>query len=250
MKMTLLEMVQNIMSDGLDSFNINSLNDTEEALQVAGIIKTTYYKLIESRDWSFLERYERLTALGDLTQPSKMKLPTDVYKVDWIQYNKETDTSTDDDFVDLVYLSPEDFLMMTDERSEADSDVDKVTDSDTNLVIKIKNDKMPEFWTSFDDNNIWMDSYDSSEQDSLTAARTRAKVFIEPSWTLSDSFVPTLPSRLFNVLLEQSRSRAVFSLRQTTDALADRDARIAYFKAINKEHRVGGGRTFRNWGRK
>ena len=40
MKMTLLEMVQNILSD-MDSEEINSLSDSNEAEQVALVIKTT-----------------------------------------------------------------------------------------------------------------------------------------------------------------------------------------------------------------
>ena len=44
-KLTLLEMTQDIMSD-MDSDEINSINDSVEALQVAQIIKTTYYNII------------------------------------------------------------------------------------------------------------------------------------------------------------------------------------------------------------
>ena len=52
-KMTLLEMVQDIMSD-MDSDEVNSINDSQEATQVAQIIKSTYYNIIDGRDMPFL----------------------------------------------------------------------------------------------------------------------------------------------------------------------------------------------------
>jgi hypothetical protein len=41
MKMTLLEMVQNILSD-MDSEEINSLSDSNEAEQIAKVVENTY----------------------------------------------------------------------------------------------------------------------------------------------------------------------------------------------------------------
>ena len=46
-KMTLLEITQDIMSD-MDSDNVNSINDSVEALQVAQVVKTTYYNIISN----------------------------------------------------------------------------------------------------------------------------------------------------------------------------------------------------------
>jgi len=52
-KLTLLEMTQDIMSD-MDSDDVNSINDSVEALQVAQIIKTTYYNIIDGKNYAFL----------------------------------------------------------------------------------------------------------------------------------------------------------------------------------------------------
>jgi uncharacterized membrane protein len=48
MKMTLLEMVQNILSD-MDSEEINSISDSNEAEQIAKVIENTYFNLISTR---------------------------------------------------------------------------------------------------------------------------------------------------------------------------------------------------------
>lgn len=46
MKMTLLEMVQDILSIG-DGDVVNSVSDTEEAEQVSLIIRDTYFQLLQ-----------------------------------------------------------------------------------------------------------------------------------------------------------------------------------------------------------
>ena len=48
-KRTLLYIVQDIAND-LDTDTINSINDTEESLQIAQIVQTTYYEIINKRD--------------------------------------------------------------------------------------------------------------------------------------------------------------------------------------------------------
>ena len=52
--MTLLEMVQSLLSS-LEGDNVNSISDTQEALQVAQVVKDTYFSLISRRYWSFME---------------------------------------------------------------------------------------------------------------------------------------------------------------------------------------------------
>ena len=52
-KMNLLAMTQDILSD-MDSDDVNSINDSVEALQVAQIIKTTYYNIIDGKNYAFL----------------------------------------------------------------------------------------------------------------------------------------------------------------------------------------------------
>jgi hypothetical protein len=49
MKKTLLEIVQDILSD-MDSEEVNSISDSNEARQVARIVQTTFYNLIATRE--------------------------------------------------------------------------------------------------------------------------------------------------------------------------------------------------------
>ena len=79
-KMTLLDIVQDIMSD-MDSDEINSISDTAESLQVAQIVKTTYYNIIDGKNYAFLYELFKLTASGTDDRPTHMKLPEDIIKI-------------------------------------------------------------------------------------------------------------------------------------------------------------------------
>lgn len=63
-KYTLLDMTQDILSD-MNSDEVNSIADTIESMQVAQIIKSTYYNIIDGRDWPHLYQMFQLTPSGD-----------------------------------------------------------------------------------------------------------------------------------------------------------------------------------------
>ena len=48
-KLTLLDMTQDILSD-IDSDEVNSISDTPDSLQVAGIIKSSFYDMIDIKE--------------------------------------------------------------------------------------------------------------------------------------------------------------------------------------------------------
>ena len=82
--MNLLAMTQDILSD-MDSDDVNSINDSVEALQVAQIIKTTYYNIIDGKNYAFLYELFKLTASGTDDRPTHMKLPEDIIDLKWIK---------------------------------------------------------------------------------------------------------------------------------------------------------------------
>ena len=85
-QMTLLAVVQDILND-IDGDEVNSINDTIEAQQIAQVVKTTYFNIMENgRDWPHLEKMFQLEA-GTVAKPVYMKLPDDIQEVKWIKYN-------------------------------------------------------------------------------------------------------------------------------------------------------------------
>ena len=78
MKMTLLEIVQNILS-AMDAEEISSISDTIESQQVAEEVKTTYYE--NFGNFQLRSRFDiiQLEALADSTdKPNILKVPANV----------------------------------------------------------------------------------------------------------------------------------------------------------------------------
>ena len=74
MKLTLLEIVQNILSD-MDSDNVNSIDDTVESQQVALIVKDCFMNLTSNRNWHDQQTLFQLKSLADVTRPNYMAAP-------------------------------------------------------------------------------------------------------------------------------------------------------------------------------
>ena len=218
-KMTLLEMTQDILSD-MDSDEVNSINDSVESLQVAQIIKTTYYNIIDGRDYDFLYELFQLENSGNINKPTHMKLPENIIDLKYIKYNTRSSTDTKDIYTKVKYLMPEDFMDLVDKRDSSKSDVTVVTDT-TGISINIKNDKAPEYFTSFDDEYLVFDSYDSNLESTLVNSKTQCHGKRSVAFTISDSFTPDLPAQMFSYLLAEAKSVSFATLKQMANAKAE-----------------------------
>ena len=77
MKLTLLEYVQDIMSD-LDSDEVNSIDDTVEALHVAQIVKSTFFAMMSNRNWPHLRRTIKTLNPITIDRPTLLRIAYDV----------------------------------------------------------------------------------------------------------------------------------------------------------------------------
>lgn len=218
-KMTLLEMTQDILSD-MDSDEVNSINDSVESLQVAQIIKTTYYNIIDGRDYDFLYELFQLENSGTTNRPTHMKLPETIIDLKYIKYNTRSSTDTKDIYTKVKYLMPEDFMDLVDKRDSSKSDVTVVTDT-TGISINIKNDKAPEYFTSFDDEYLVFDSYDSNLESTLVNSKTQCHGKRSVAFNIIDSFTPDLPAQMFSYLLAEAKSVSFATLKQMANAKAE-----------------------------
>ena len=218
-KMTLLEIVQDILSD-MDSDEVNSINDSVESLQVAQIVKSTYYNIIDGRDYDFLYELFQLNSSGTLDRPTHMKLPDTIIDLKYIKYNNRSDTDTKDRYTKIKYLMPEDFMDIVDKRDSSKSNVKVVVDA-TDISINVETDKAPEYFTSFDDETLVFDSYDSAVESTLQNSKTQCHGKRSVVFTLSDSFTPDLPVQMFTYLLAEAKSTAFVTLKQMPNPKAE-----------------------------
>ncbi len=85
MKLTLLQMTQSILSS-LSSDEVNSIADTTESMQVAEVIRQTYFNIISRVNFPEHDQLVQLEPSLDLTQPVIMYIPDGIGKVSWIKY--------------------------------------------------------------------------------------------------------------------------------------------------------------------
>ncbi len=202
MKTTLLQIVQSILSD-MDSEDVNSLTDTVEAQQIASVVEDTYYNIIAAREIPEHSRLLSLVALADTNKPTHFKYPTDTKKITRIEYN--VGTVSNKEFKQIYFVDP---LVFLDRMDEANTLVETFEGS---VDIFVASDRDPAYYTSFDDEYLIFDSFNSAEETSLQASKTRAWGSVYPTFSQTDAFEPDLDNTLMPLLLAEAKS-ACFSL--------------------------------------
>lgn len=249
MKMTLLEIVQDILSD-MDSDEVNSIDDTIESAQVASIVRATYFALISNRNWSHLKRLVTLNASGNLALPTHMYLAQDVKELSYVNYNCVlAEDLTRRVYKTMKYVDPDAFLRQQNALNSTQSTVDVIQDP-TGIELLIQNNKHPEYFTSFDDTTLVFDSYLSTVDDTLQSSKFQCMAYVMPTWTHSDSAIPDLPDEAFTLLLEEAKSRAMYNLKQTANQKSEQEARRQNQWLSRREWRANGGVKYPNYGRK
>jgi len=245
-KMTLLEMVQDILND-LDSDAVNSIADTVEAEQVAQIIKTCYFEQISNRNWPHLKKLTTLDSSNDLSKPNYLVLPDNLREMISIHYQVSNNNTTS--YKELCYKYPDEFLRIVGGVNATQVNVDAVVDYE-GTTLYIINDKDPSYWTSFDDKHIVTDTYNSTVDDTLKTAKTQVLAYFDPTWEVDDSFIPDLPTDAFSGLLEEAKSVAFYTLKQTVNQKAEGKAQRQQRWLSRKSWRAHGGVRYFDYGRK
>lgn len=247
-KMTLLEIVKDILNS-MDSDEVNSIDDTIESQQVAQVVKTTYYNIIDGREWPHLKRLFKLSHSGNTSKMTQMILPEEVVKIEWIKYNKRKVTDTKDVYEDVKYLEPFEFLSYCNSRNSSESFIEQVTDNNSTVTFLIRNDHSPSYWTSFDDEYIYFDSYDQEVDTTLQSTKTQAYGLYRPSFSMVDSFIPDLPIHSFSYLLAESKATAFIDLKQTQNSKAEQNSISQRRRMSQEKWRHNGGVKFPDYGR-
>lgn len=221
-KWTLLEIVTDIVSD-MDGDFISSINDTDEAQQVAQIVKSTYHALMSNRNWAHTARAVQLIASGDNDFPTYMKLGSNIKELISVFYDIRKNTETRLNYRELYYLEPDDFLRRTNSRNSDDPNSVIMLDP-TGIKFIVSRNKAPEYYTSFDDTNIVFDSFDSGVDSTLQSSKIQARAYIIPVFEMEDDFIPDLPEEAFSLLIEEAKSKSALKLKQQEDAKAEQEA--------------------------
>lgn len=236
-KMSLLEMVQNILS-AMDSDEVNSISDTTESLQVAEVIRETFFEMFANTVELNQKGLVSLTGLGDLTRPNVMSIPDNCVNVDWIRYNGKL----------VDWIDPESFLQL----------------GYTNTTIGYHGyyaDRDPSWYTTFDNQTLVFDSYNANDDDTLQASKTVCWGQRDYEFELTDDFVPALEASRFPGFLAEAKSVCFTYFKQvssTKDEQRSRRQRVRFqnnrWRASKEEYfdtpnygRIRGGSIIRPW---
>lgn len=247
-KLTVLQMTQKILSS-MDSDDVNSINDTVEAQQVVDVLEIVYFEIITSRVWPHLKQLDQLDGLSDSTKPNYMKLPENVSDTYWVKYDKQLVSDTRTKMLAVGYLPPDEFMELLDTRLSSAANVTSIAGFNS-VPLLIKTDTAPTYWTSFDDEYIVFDSYDSDVDSTLQASKSQVYVYKEASWTSSNGFVPDLPSKNFPFLLAEAKSVCSLEIRQIQNIAADRASRRQRTWSAREKFRENGDLKIPDFGRK
>ena len=218
MRRTLLSMVQSILSD-MDSEDVNSISDTVEAQQIASVIQDTYFNIIAAREIPEHKQMLQLTSLSNSQKPTHFRYPNDTKEIEKLFYNTATSGST---YTEVYFLEPIDFLNRIDESATSTMQVQTVAG---NVPVFIYTDRMPKYYTSFDDDNIIMDAYDSSVESILQESKTRAYGTVYPSFQITDSFEPDIDDTMLPYLLAEAKSTCFSLFKSGADPKVEQSAR-------------------------
>lgn len=248
MKMTLLEMVQDILSDMSGDYS-NTIGDTEESLQVAQIIKSTYHEMMARREWPHLKKVITLDSYSDNRYPTFLLVPETTRRVEWITYRQKTKDNSDASFSEIKYMEPGKFVQWTNSRNVNNESIITVT-TPNGVVLRIKNDCPPTYWTSFDDNIIVMDSWDNAVEDTLQGVNSQSEVLIHSRWEDNNNFVPLIPAHLFPALLSEAKSTCFLVIKKMPNEKAEQQS-IRQQKILSTNGwRLAGGISYPDYGRK
>lgn len=234
-------MVQEILSS-MDSDEVNSINDTVEANDVAVCIRRAFFDLVEPLGLTEHQDVFQLNASGDGTKPTLMTRPDNVNQLYWIKYNKVVAGQTDPDFQEIEYVEPFEFINRMHGLKVSDLAVDSFvhTFSGDNITLLYRNNKAPSWWTSWDDYSIVFDSYDKNVDTTLQRSKTLCGGLKAVPFTLTDNFIPDLDDAQFALLLNEAKALAWAEKKQVTHSKAEKTAKRHLVHALRKKTALPG----------
>lgn len=245
---TLLEIVQVILND-IDGDEVNSIDDTIESEQVASVVRSCYEEMVSNRNWPYHKEMIKLEASGTTSKPNYLKLPERLKELYFFKYDKAKITDSKVVYQDVTYKTPEEFMRYVMSRDSSQANIDTIVDI-SGVQLLIANNLAPSFWTSFDDDYLITDSYDSAVDTTLQSAKTQVYASMMPIWVHENDAVPDLPITAFSALIEESKSTASFVVKQMVNQKAEQKATRQQRWLSRKSGRANNGVQYPNYGRK
>lgn len=239
MSKTVLVYVQDILSS-MDSDEVNSINDTTEALSVATILKNVYEDLLTEIELPSQYTLFQLGSSGDVAKPNQMSIPDSIENIDWLKYNKVTLTDTAQNYEAVKFYPKDEYLRVVNSYLSTDSNVitSNVTVDSISFPLLCLNDRNPEFYTTFDERTLVFNSYLAEAETTLQSSKTLCYGRKASSFELTDTFVPFTEQKYQSLLFNAAKATAWAELKQTTNNKAEKAEKRARIRTQSSKRAV------------
>lgn len=232
-KLTLLQMVQHV-ADKISSDEVTTLVDASiEIDEIRALCLEVLEDISIRNDWEFMR--DKLMGLEAGTNVIELKIPDTVKKVQTVRY-RFVDAGVQSGFRTLYYQHPDEFLTRL--QNNRPTEPDTATVVINGIELYPRTNRQPRYWTSFDELNIVLDSYDAAENPNgveATDSTILATINLDFTGSDSESWVAPIPEQLFTLWKQEAVAEAFVQLRQSENPRAERRSRRTYVQQIKKE---------------
>jgi hypothetical protein len=260
MKLSLLDLTQNILSS-LNSDNVNSYTDTTESMQVAEIIRTVYFNIINRAGLPDQDKFFQLDASTDTSLPVLMYRPDNVDSIKWLKYydtgslagdssefihDLDLDITTTNNtepappaYKEIKIIPIKDFVDMVNRFNNNEPNVVLYTFAEDGLSFNLcyKDDLQPRYCTVVSNYYVLFDSFDNTVDSTLQSSKTMCFGQTIPTFIMEDGFIPELDDKQFPLLLNEAKSLAFLELKQTVHSKAEQETRRQW-SSVQKDKSV------------
>lgn len=242
---TLLDMTQEILS-AMSSDEVNSISDTTESLQVAMIIKRSYFDMVARAHLPEHEQLIQLTPSNDPDMPVLMLVPAEVNNIQWIKYFDDTEVNGGADGYKYVTVLPiQQFIEIVSTLNPTETGVQSFTFTDAannfpgNYTFYYRNDRQPCYCTIIGNQYVIFDSLNENFDTTLQASKVMAFGQVAPQFLIEDDFIPRLDDKLFPLLVNSAKALAFYELKQMPHSKAEQEVKRQWSSAQKNKSTSG-----------
>lgn len=210
-KRTLLRVVQDYLTY-VDGFQVDSIFDSEESMQAAQIAEHVFNTIVDkNRDLMYCTVVRSLDPSMDNALPCVLRVPSEIRRIhnSEIWYNVHEGTGVQ--WHRVQFIDPVEFLALS---NGASTDPDNTAVQQINGVpFIICTNKHPDYCTTFDDQVLVFDSYNSAVDTTLQESKTKVISTQIPVFLIEDSFEIPLPERMLSGYTDTVINECAVALR-------------------------------------
>lgn len=221
---TVLDFTQNILS-AMSSDEVNSISDTTESMQVAEIVKTSFFNIMARAGLPEQKKPFQLDASQSGIEPNLMFIPEDITSMEWLKYFNVSTKIPQYEYVTILPLQQFSDYVNGYDPSQSNVSTLTLTLQSQKFTFNYKNDIQPKYCTLIANYYVVFDSFKHTVDSTLQSTKTMAFGHSSPVFRLEDKFEPLLDPAQIPLLLNEAKSLAFFELKQMAHSKAEQEAK-------------------------